>query len=160
MANVTKKYLNSERQFGGVPFGNMTILHYPLETNASGVWVDSDLTTAVQVNDVLRLGILPAGLQMWDYLNNISDAFTSGSTGKFGFAYVDGVDVTAVPQDDDYFCAATTLASQARLKATNVAVRPVTLPKDAYLIMTVAGAAFDAVGKLDIGVIGVMTGTP
>ena len=160
MGTVTKKKINNERQFGGVPFGNMTILHFPLDVAAGGIWTDSDLATAVQVDDVLRLGILTAGFQMWDYFNNISDAFTSGSTGKVGFAYVDGVDVTAVPQDDDYFCAATTLAAQAVLKKTNVAVRPVTLPKDAYLIMTVAGAAFDAVGKLDIGVIGVMSGKP
>jgi len=160
MATVTKKGIATETQIGGVPWGNMTILHFPLETNSTGVWVGSDQATAIQVNDVLNLGILPAGLKIWDYIANISDAFTGSSTGKIGFKYVDGVDSTAVPQDDDYFCAATSLASQAKLRMTNVAVRPVTLPKPAYLTLTWAGAHADAVGKLDIGVIGVMTGQP
>ena len=160
MGNVTKKGIATETRIGGVPWGNATILHYPLETTSAGVWADSDLTTAIQVNDVLRLGILPAGFKIYDYMLNISDAFTGGTTGAIGFAYVDGVDSTAVPQDADYFCAATTLASQARLRQTNVAVRPVTLPKAAYLTLTWAGAAADAVGKLDIGVIGEMTGQP
>ena len=160
MANVTRKNITNQPQIGGVPWGNATILHYPLETNSTGVWVDSDQATAVQVNDVLRLGIIPAGAKIYDYMLNISDAFTGSSTGAIGFAYVDGVDSTAVPQDADYFCAATTLASQAKLRMTNVAIRPVTLPKDAYLTLTWAGAHADAVGKADIMVICELTGTP
>lgn len=160
MATVTKKNAGKLQQFGGVPYGNLTGLHFTFETNASGVYVDSNQTTAVAVDDVVRVGVIPAGFQIWDYLANISDAFTGLSTFKIGFAYVDGVDVTAVPQDDDYFCAATTAASQAVLKKTNVAVRPVTLPKDAYLIITNAGADQAAAGQLDILVIGVAKGTP
>ena len=77
-----------------------------------------------------------------------------------GFEYVDGTDSTAVPQDDDYFCAATTAASTAVLKKTNAAVQPLTLPKDAYLIITNAGAAQAAAGRLDILLLGIAKGTP
>lgn len=161
MANITRKNIKNLRQPGGVPYGNMTGLSFSFETNSSGYFVDSDVpATAVAVDDVVRVGVIPAGFQIWDYLLNISDAFTASSTFKIGFAYVDGVDSTAVPQDDDYFCAATTAATTAVLKKTNTAVRPVTLPKDAYLIITNAGAAQAAAGVADILVVGVDKGRP
>lgn len=160
MATVTKKGLKSVRQIGGVPYGNMTALNYALETNSSGVWVDSNQATAIAISDKLILGIIPAGMQILDYIARISDAFTTSSTMKIGFEYVDGVDSTDVPQDDDYFCAATTMATAAILRPTNTAVRPVTLPKDAYLTLVNNGAAQAAVGVLDIAVIGVLTGQP
>lgn len=160
MGNATKKNIKNLQQPGGVPYGNMTGLHFTLETNASGVWVDSDLTTAIQVDDVLRIGIIPAGFQIWEYWANISDAFTGSSTFAIGFAYVDGEDSTAVPQDADYFCAATTAASQAVLKKTNVGVRPLTIPKDAYLTVTNAGAIQGAAGQLDVLILGIAKGTP
>jgi len=158
MANVTKKNiaLSHAKVLGGKPYGNLSVLTYSLATNASGVWVDSDQATAVAINDVLRLGIIPKGTKIGiDYVNKVSTAFKTGTTGKVGFLYVDGVDSSAVPEDDDYFCAATTLAAAAVLRQTNVAVRPVTLPKDAYLTVTIAGAAQDAAAQLDISIIGV-----
>lgn len=161
MATITKKNAKNLLQIGGVPFGNLTGLHYTFETNSSGYYVDSDVpATAVAIGDKIRIGVIPAGFQIWEYWANISDAFTASSTFKIGFEYVDGTDSTAVPQDDDYFCAATTAASTAVLKKTNDAVRPLTLPKDAFLIITNAGAAQAAAGQLDILVIGVAKGTP
>jgi len=161
MATVTKKNIKHLLPtFGGVPYGNLSVLSFTFETNSSGVWVDSDKTAAVADGDVLRLGILPAGFEPLDYLANISDAFASSTTMKIGFAYVDGVDSTAVPQDDDFFCAATTMASTARLRMTNVAARRIKLPKDAYLILTSAGAAQSAVGVLDLHIFGVLNGNP
>lgn len=160
MATVTKKNVKKLRQIGGVPYGNVSALTFNFETNSSGVWVDSDQATALADGDVCRVGVIPAGFQVWEYWLNISDAFTASSTFKVGFAYVDGEDSTAVPQDDDYFCAATTAASQAVLKKTNVAVRPLTLPKDAYLIITNAGAAQAAAGQADIAILGIAKGTP
>lgn len=76
----------------------------PSETNSSGYILDSDTpAAAVGAADVIRLGIIPAGVRISDALVLISDASTANITFKLGFAYVDGVDVTAVPQDDDYF---------------------------------------------------------
>jgi len=160
MANVTKKNIKNLPSFGGVPYGNLSVLRFTFETDSSGIWVDSDKATAVADGDVLRLGILPAGFEPIDYLANIYDAFASSTTMAIGFAYVDGTDVTATPQDADYFCAATTMATQARLKMTNVAISNVVLPKDAYLTLTSAGAAQSAVGKLDIYILGVLHGNP
>ena len=79
----------------------------------------------------------------------VSDAFTAATTAKIGFAYVDGVDSTSVPQDDDYFFLAG-LATNAlvRTRSTNTGVAPITLPKDAYVILTNAGAAHASVGVL------------
>lgn len=145
--------------FGGVPYGNLSSLPYQMITNSSGVIANSDKATAVADGDVIRLGILPAGMRLIDYVLIVSDAFTGSSTGKIGFQYVDGVDSTSVPQDDDFFCAATSLASTTILRKTAVTA-PVTLPKDAYLILTNAGAAQAAAGQLDICVIGVLNGAP
>jgi hypothetical protein len=161
MANVTKKNIKNLPTYGGLPSGNLSVLSFSFETNASGVWVDSDLATAVQVADVCRLGIIPAGTKIgFEYGANINDAFVASTTMKVGFAYVDGVDVAAVPQDDDYFCAATTMATAARLKMTNTAVRPVTLPKDAFLTLVNGGAAHSAVGIVDFDIFCVLGGQP
>lgn len=160
MANVTKKNVKHLQQFGGVPYGNAWRNVYTFETNASGVFVDSDLATAVQVADVVRLGILPAGLALHDCLSIVSDAFTAATTADIGFAYVDGVDSTAVPQDADYFDAALDTAAIGRTRAANLAVKPVVLPKDAYLTLTIGGAAHAAVGRLDVIVEGIATGNP
>ena len=114
MATITKKNVKNLQQFGGTPYGNITGLPFHFETNASGYFLDSDTPAAAVGNgDVVRLGVLPAGFQLWDMQGLISDAFTASSTFKIGFAYVDGVDSTAVPQDDDFFCAATSAASAA-----------------------------------------------
>lgn len=159
MATITKDYAKRQRQPGGAPYGNMSALHFSMKTNASGVLVDSDGAAAVAIGDKIRVGVLPAGMLLLDYILTISDAFTTDSTFKVGFEYVDGEDSTSVPQDDDFFCAATTAATAAVLKKTNT-VAPVTLPKDAWLLVTNAGAAQAAVGVADIVVLGVLTGTP
>jgi hypothetical protein len=62
-----------------------------------------------------------------------------------------------VPQDADYFF--NDLAGTAgRTRANNTGVKPVVLPKDAYLIATVGGASNAAAGRLDIVVEGVLKG--
>lgn len=75
-----------------------------------------------------------------------------------GFAYVDGVDVTAVPQDADYFYNDLDEAVGVTLKTSSTA--PITLPKDAYLTLLNNTAAQAAAGQLHIIVVGVLTGTP
>lgn len=158
MATVTKSRAKKAQQFGGVPYGNTTTLRYNLTTNASGVLVESDQTTALVQTNVVRLGVLPAGLEIHDALMIVSDAFTAATTAKVGFQYVDGVDVTATPEDDDYFTASLVTNAVGRYMADNTAVAPVTLPKDAYLILTIAGADHAAAGVCDILVRGVGTG--
>lgn len=141
MATITKNKLGV-RQFGGVrpPFGNETRLRYKLETNSSGAALDSDSSSAIESGDVVRLGEILGGLSLDDAVLNIVTAMTASVTGKLGFQYVDGVDDSDVPQDDDYFFAAgTDLASAAKLRASR-ALAPVVLPKPAYLILTTAGA--------------------
>lgn len=160
MANVTKKNVKHLQQFSGVPYGNAWRNVYTFETNSSGIFVDSDLATAVQNTNVVRIGILPAGLQLHGCLSIVSDAFTANTTADIGFAYVDGVDSTAVPQDADYFDAALATDATGRTAAANLAVYPVTLPKDAYLTLTIGGAHHAAAGRLDVIVEGIATGNP
>ena len=159
MATITKKNLRNERSHAGA-FGNAWSQIYGFQTNASGYIVDSDTpAAAVGATDVIRLGVLPAGLQLAGATVLISDGSTAGITYKLGFAYVDGVDVTAVPQDDDYFVVAGTSAATAvRQVANNTAVRPVTLPKDAYLIWTNAVNAHASVCVVDVVVEGTLVG--
>ncbi|GER16684.1 hypothetical protein [Variovorax boronicumulans] len=160
MVTVNKKYLSTSSRFGGAPYGNAVLHRFSLSALANGVLVDSDKATPPAIGDVVRIGILSAGLLLVDGKGIVSAAFTALATAKVGFQYVDGIDSATVPQDDDYFHAALALNAQGRTEANNVAVAPVVLPKDAYLILTWAGAANAAAGALDYVVSGVETGQP
>ena len=153
MATITKKRLQDENNFAA-ECGNAVALEFSLTTNAAGAAVNSTQATAIALGDKVRFGILPAGFRLRDAQVLVSDAFTALVTADIGFEYMDGVDDTAVPQDADYFGAAFTLHTAGRFPAKNTAVRPVTLPKDAWLILTTAGAANAAVGVLDVIVTG------
>ena len=157
MSTVTKNRIRQAPQYSG-PSGNKFAKVFRFNVSASGVCPDSDLATAVQVNDVVRIGILQAGLELHGALAVVSDAFAASTTADIGFAYVDGVDSTAVPQDADYFFAALATSSTSRTLANNAAVAPVVLPKDAYLILTRKGAADSALGILDVIVDGILNG--
>lgn len=158
MANITKKRL-AERQFGGVPYGNTTTLHATLETNASGAAIDSDTTAAIASGDVVRLALLPAGAKLQDAQAIVSTTFSASVTGSLGFAYADGVDSATVPQSATYFFSAKSLATAVRQRADGTAA-PVTLPKDAYLILTTGGAANAKASKLDVLVEVELVGAP
>lgn len=159
MATITKKGIQQDRQMTGIaPYGNRIAVLHSLVTNSSGAAVGSDSTSAIGATDKVRMGVLPAGMQLLDALAIVSDAFRASTTAKIGFEYVDGVDDTSVPQDDDYFFAALALDAAGRTRAANTGVRPVVLPKDAYLIYTNAVAAQNAVGVLDVVVEGALVG--
>lgn len=160
MATSYKKALKSVSQFGGTPYGNKSVLSFNVTTGATGIWTDGTLATAGGTSDELIPGILPAGMRLDDCLAIVSDAFASTQTVKIGFRYVDGVDSTAVPQDADYFFAALALSAQGRTRANNLAVAPVTLPKDAYLVIDLDGAAMSTAGVLDLLIEGVIAGAP
>jgi hypothetical protein len=159
MATVNKKNALRLQQYAG-PDGNVWADRFTFTTNSSGIFVDSDKTTAVASGDVVRIGVLPAGLEIHTSLAIVSDAFTASTTADIGFAYVDGVDVTATPQDADYFNAALATSSTGRTAAANAAVAPVVLPKDAYLTLTIGGANHASVGVLDVIVTGICKGRP
>lgn len=160
MATATKKNVLNLQQFGGVPYGNGSVLPFSFETNAAGVYVDSDLATAVVAGSKVRVGVLPAGMRLDDMLAICSDLFTALVTAAIGFEYADGVDDANVPQNASYFFAALALSATGRTRSNNLAVRPVTLPKDAFLILTTAGADIAAAGQLDLLTYGTLTGTP
>jgi hypothetical protein len=155
LANVCKNTLQ-----GNAPYSDSYVESFQLIVDSSGYFTASDTpATAVQIGDVVRLGVIPAGTELHSALLAVGDAFSASTTCKVGFAYADGVDSTAVPQDDDYFFAAGTATSSAAvLPSSNAAVSRVTLPKPAYLILTNAGAAYAAAGRLDVTVFGKMRG--
>lgn len=140
MATITKTRYQDGQNFGQVPYGNVTTLEYTLNTNASGVVTGGNSTAAVASGDVIRLGVLPAGFRLHDSLTIVNDAFTASVTGTLGFAYMDGVNDTAVPENASYFGAGVAINAVGRYKASNLAVVPVTLPKDAWLTLTTGGA--------------------
>lgn len=159
MATITSK-LVADRREGTAPFSKTYVESFQFITDSSGYFTNSDTPAAAVGNgDIVRLGVLPAGLELHSALLSIGDAFTASSTCKIGFAYVDGVDSTSVPQDDDYFIAAgAALSAVANIGSTNAAVSRVVLPKDAYLILTNAGAAQAAAGRADVIVYGKLVG--
>ena len=148
MPTITKKRL-AERQFGGVPYGNHTTLHYELATAANGGALDADSTAPIASGDVVRLGTIPAGTKLQDLQAIVSTTFSASVTGSIGFEYVDGVDVAAVPQAANFFLNNQSLATAGRFRM-NTANPPVTIPKDAYLILTTGGAGNAKVSKLDV----------
>lgn len=139
------------------PAGNKTVIKGNLTTGATGVVANSDLATALQVNDVVRIAFLPSGTELQDAQAIVSDAFAASTTADIGFLYADGVDSAAVPQNAAYFFAALATSATGRTRST-VANAPVRLPKDAYLVMTRKGAADSAVGILDVLVDAVLQG--
>ena len=158
MATVNTYAMTQARQFGNVPFGNDSLLPFTLTVNASGIALNTDQATALQIGDVVRLGIIPGGFQPWDCKVVISTAMAAATTYKLGFLYTDGVDSTAVPQNDAYFVPATTSAATAAILSKSATTAPVVLPKNAYLVLTLAGAAQTGASQLDVVVEGIHTG--
>ena len=156
MADYNKR-IGRDLKHGAVPYGNAVAYPFSLTTTAAGVPENSNATVALAIVDTIKLGILPAGTRLLDMVATVSDVFTALATAKIGFAYVDGVDVAAAPQNASYFVAALDLNVLAVSRKT-AATRPVTLPKDAYLVLDLDGAALAAAGILDVVVLGEMVG--
>ena len=160
MATVTQKRIKQIQAGITAPMGNCYKYPFHFETNSSGVIVNSDQTTAVVSGDVVRLGILPAGLLLLDAQFIISDASTASVTADFGFLYCDGVDAAAPSaQDQDYFKAALAMDGTGITRKVNV-VAPLLLAKDAYLVMTVGGANHASASVVDVIVEGIWKGSP
>lgn len=148
MATVTnsQKHCN---QLGVTPWGNLNALHFILKTGANGGALDADSNAPLAVGDKVRLGIIPAGSTLVDALAVVSTGLTATVKGDLGFEYVDAVDDAKTPQDATYFGAALDLAAAARLRNTSTKA-PVTLPKDAYLVLTTSGAANAKAARVDV----------
>lgn len=150
MATISCKP-NPRLNVGRTPWGNAHQLHYSLETSATGGAIagTADSTAAIGLGDKVVLGLIPGGSVLGDFTAVVSVAMTALVTGTLGFEYVDGVDDDDVPQDADYFGAAMVLNATGVLrKATTTA--PVTLPKDANLVLVTAGAANAKASRVDI----------
>lgn len=145
------------RQFGGAsPYGNLTSLAFALATSAAGGAVNADSGAALAIGDVVDLGPLPEGMRLEDASVFVTTGMTATITGKLGFKYEDGVDSTAVPQDDAYFGTGIDLAAAGRKRATGSKL--VTLPKPARLILTTAVAANAKASDIKVLVTGELTG--
>jgi len=139
-------------------YGNAWKKRFTLTVGASGAALNADANRPLQPGDVVRIGWLPAGIELHDCLAIVSGAFASGTRIKLGFAYEDGENSQAVPQDDDYFHAALAVDAQSRTRADNMTVMPLRLLKPAYVIATIDGATQDQAGRLDVIVEGLNQG--
>lgn len=150
MAKVMATEAIHARHTVSASFGNLSRLQVPMETNSSGVLIGSSQKTALIIGDIVRLIRIPKGTKIGLGTDiPISDAFTAGTTIQVGFEYADGVDDAEFPQDAAYFHAAGSTAAVARLNTTPVR-KPRVLPKDAWVIATIAGANHAAAGRLDV----------
>ena len=144
-------------QLGSTPWGNLNALHFILKAGANGGDLEADTNAPIAAGDKVRLGVIPAGSTLVESTAIVSTGLTATVKGDLGFEYVDGVDSVKVPQDAAYFGAALDLAAAARLRnATTKA--PVTLPKDAYLVLTTSGAANAKAGRIDVVLQAISTG--
>ena len=157
MATINKKNVDNGVQLGNTPWGNLSALRYSLKTNAAGAVVNADSAAAIAVNDVVNLGHLPAGFRFVDCQVLVSTGMTAAVTGDLGFAYKDGQDEAATPQDADYFGAALNLDAAERLHSAS-ANQSVVLPKDANLTLTVKGAANAKDSEIEVVIFGIAEG--
>lgn len=148
MPTITRK-VNPRNQVGATPWGNAHGLQYSLATAANGGAIGADSSSPILAADKVRLGRIPAGSTLLDSMVVISTGMTATITGDLGFEYIDGVNSTEVPQDLQYFGAGLALATAARLRNTTTKA-PVTLPKDAWLVLTTAVAANAKASRLDV----------
>jgi hypothetical protein len=157
MATITKNTKDNSVQLGSVPYGNKVSLPYTVKTNASGAVAGSDSNAAVASGDKIRVGLLPAGIKFYDSQVIVSDAFTASVTANLGFEYVDGVDDASAPQSATQFGSALAINAAGRLRNAT-SNKPVTLQKDAWLILTTGGAAHNTAADADIFIEGVVVG--
>lgn len=150
MADVIAAEAVHGRFTASAPYGNLSRVDFPMETNAAGALIGSNQKTALLNGDIVYLRRLPKGTKIGmgtDIV--ISDAFTATTTLKVGFEYADGVDDADFPENDAFFHAAGSTAALGRLN-TVPNVEPKVLPKDAWIIATVGGADHASAGKLNI----------
>lgn len=158
MATIKNRSKFLTHYFGAtVPYGNQTVLTYEVITNNTGVLTPSDSNTPIAIGDVIDVGVLPEGFCMTDATVFVMEGMTALTTAKVGFVYADGKDHDKVPQDAEYFVkSGADLATAGRIRANGNKL--VVLPKEARLILTIAGAANAKKSHLRIAVSGELVG--
>lgn len=156
MATVTKQ-ASERNHFDHTPYGNVVALRYTIKTTATGAVVGGNSSAPLDVGDVLNVPQLPAGLRMFDHHVIVKTPMTASVTASLGFAYMDGKDDASVPQDNDYFGAALNMAAAARLRSTTPNAS-VTLPKPAYLTLTMAGAKNVKAAEVEVVILAIAEG--
>lgn len=146
MATISKTH-NPRVNVGATPWGNAHVLHYTLATASNGGLLNASSAAPIASGDKVILGLIPGGSVLADCTVLTSEPI-AGLEGKLGFEYVDGQDDARVPQDAEYFAAAAALTDKGR-KRTESDKAPVTLPKDAYLVLTATAGATGA-GRADV----------
>lgn len=148
----------SRARYGNKPDGNESVQRFFVETNATGVLLHSrDATVALAVNDVITAGMLQAGMVPDTVKVVVSNAFGTGVTASVGIAYVDGVDSAEVPQSATYFGSGIALSAAGEV-AVPLSKKLQPLPKDAYLTITITGAAVAEAAYADVVVKGEQLG--
>lgn len=125
-------------------------------SGAYGGAKDGDLLTytgGAAQNDVIRMCKAQKGTRLDDAIlfNTVGSA---GASAKVGWSYVDGS-----ASDDDELIVATSIAAAARTRANSL-VPPIVLAKDAYVIITITGAALGATDVLSLLTTQKWLGTP
>lgn len=157
MAKLTIDGAGNSR-YGNRPFGNDAVYRFVVETGATGILLRSrEATVALAVNDELKIGRLQAGMVPDTMKAIVSNHFGAGVTASFGFAYADGVDSADLPQSATYFGTGIVLSAVGDIPVP-IKSKLVALPKDAWLTMTITGAAVAEAGYLDLVVRGEQTG--
>ena len=157
MAKLTLDGAGNSR-FGNRPFGNDAVYRFVVETGATGILLRSrDATVALAVNDELKIGRLQAGMVPDTLKAIVSNHFGAGVTASFGFAYADGVDSADLPQSATYFGSGILLSAVGEIPVP-IRAKLAPLPKDAYLTITITGAAVAEAGYMDVVVRGEQTG--
>lgn len=149
MATVKKLGLGDQQYGGFTPAGNVTTYRAQLKTNATGAAIGADSNAPLAVADVVVLEKLPQGFLLEDAQVIVTTGMTATVTGSLGFKYVDGVNDTTVPEDAAYFGTGLDLATAARLRCAT-AKAPVRLAKEAFLVLTLAGAANAKASQIDV----------
>ena len=144
---VTASDVTVKHQLPGVPFGNLTVLPFTI-TFLEGVLTLSDTATAVVHTDTIVLGTIPKGFEVHQaFIRSTAALGAATSTLDIGFEYVDGVDVTAFPENIDEWADAQANVAIFSVPG-NTAPVPQALSKDALLIATVNTAALLTTGSL------------
>jgi hypothetical protein len=140
-------------KYGDLPFGNNAIRRIRMETNAAGILKESNATAAVAIADILVLEELPKGFVWHDAIAVVSTAAGQAATVNIGFRYADGVDDASFPQSNTAFFAALALNATSRTSTvTKLPMKP--LPKAAYVVAVVAGAALSSASVTQVAIEG------
>ena len=157
MAKLTIDGAGNSR-YGNRPFGNDAVYRFVVETGATGILLRSrEATVALAVNDELKIGRLQAGMVPDTMKAVVSNHFGAGVTASFGFAYADGVDSAELPQSATYFGTGIVLSAVGDIPVP-IKAKLAALPKDAWLTMTITGAAVAEAGYADVVIRGEQTG--